>query len=50
MCGSQALTLDAQIATQKRLAHIHMLDVDLHIIHLTIGLLSPAKLATGAEE
>ena len=43
-------TLDAEIAAEVRLAHIHMFDVHLNIIHLTIGLLGAFEATAGTEE
>jgi hypothetical protein len=44
------LTLYTQVSANKRLFHIDMLDLDLHIVGLTIRLLCSSKLATRLEE
>src|SRR5262249_22152499 len=40
-------TLDSEIAAEVRLRHIDMFDLHIHIIYLTVRLLSSHELATG---
>lgn len=44
------LTLDAQIAAEKGLIQIHMLQLHLHLVHLLLRLLAPSKLAARVKE
>ena len=43
-------TLDTQIATEKRLAQVDVLDLDLDFVDLSLRLLCAAEPAAGAEE
>lgn len=43
MC--QIRTLNAKVATKIRLGHIDMFNLDIHIISLPVGLLSPDEFA-----
>jgi hypothetical protein len=44
------LTLDAQVATEKRLAHVDVFQFHLNIVNLPIGLLGPSEPASGSKE
>lgn len=41
--GRARRTLDPQISTEKRLAQINIFDLDLHVVHLSLGLLRAGK-------